>query len=118
MNPLWVAGQESLTRGLVWQEPLQDQELEYRYDLSNIAELQDDRAELVDVGLKALQAGSITINEFRTKYLEDEAVADGDVYMRTLNLVLETSSNKLWKGTPVEREVDSLEVGSEEAQDE
>jgi len=93
MLPLWKSEQEVWNRDMLARErPYLDgiaRQWEFRYNLSELVELQEDANEKTRRGVQALTAGAITVNEFRTRFAGMETAPDGDVYLRLTNILAE-----------------------------
>ncbi len=86
MVALWTMIEEALTRNLLQNEGIEDHW--FRYDLSNVRQLQENEGEISDRALKQFHGGLITRNEGREmigREAFDEEI--GDVTLQPLGLV-------------------------------
>lgn len=102
LRPLWAALADTLTRGLLRHEG--EQRLEFRFDLSELPELQEDINKRAERAAMLLKAGAITRNQ-ALKMVGVEPVPDGDVYLLPINVVEQAVRNEAPKEP--EREVQS-----------
>lgn len=88
LQPHWTAIESVWTRSMFRHEG-KNPRWEFNFFLRDIAELQEDANKLMDRGTRALSAGGITVNEFRTKYANLDPISDGQVYLRAQNIVID-----------------------------
>ena len=88
LQPHWSAIESVWTRSMFRHEG-KNPRWEFNFYLDDIAELQEDANKLMDRGTRALAAGGITVNEFRSRYTTFDPIEDGDVYLRPSTVIVE-----------------------------
>jgi len=90
--PMWLGTGEMWTNEMLRKEsvnlPPRANQWTFKYDLTGVDELQENKNERARRWLQALTGGGITVNEFRHEIGLDETV-DGDVYLRVSNVIPE-----------------------------
>ena len=80
MRPLWIALQSALTKSMLTNEG--EPNLEFRFNLEEVAGLQEDAKQKSERASRGIQSGYMTVNDAR-KLDSLEPDPNGDVYLRS-----------------------------------